>query len=134
MEWRRSQFRDLFTLPIDSAFRALLTMDRIADSQYLRMIPCVRINDSGARECQEYCIDNPRMKCRRGARRYTVKVCIRVRMHIAIDISVFCYFHIFTEAIAKHAAYRLRMVTRNFDKRILITDGILANYLRNANG
>lgn len=28
------------------------------------MIPCARINDFDTRECQEYCIDNPRMKCR----------------------------------------------------------------------
>lgn len=46
------------------------TADRIADSRYLRMIPCARINDFNARECQEYCIDNPRMKCR-GAIRCT---------------------------------------------------------------
>lgn len=80
---------------------------------------CVRINDFGAHECQEYCIDNPRMKCR-GTGRYTIEICIRIRMYIAIDISVFRYdcFHIFPETIAKHSAYSLRMSTRNFNKRI----------------
>lgn len=56
--------------------------------RYLRMIPCVRINDFGARECQEYYIDNPRMKCRGG--HSMRRVCIRVyTAHIAINIHLF---------------------------------------------
>lgn len=62
------------------------------------MILCARINDFDARECQEYCIDNPRMKCR--GVRYAYAYGPHTR---SIPLfSTTSDFHIFMKAIAKH--------------------------------
>lgn len=82
----------------------------------VRMIPCVRINDFGIRKCQEYCIYNPRMKCR-GAIRCTVEYAYSVYFAIDTSVSYYEHFHIFMKAIVKHA---LQMKRERYKREIRV--------------
>lgn len=74
------------------------------------MIPCAWINDFDTHECQEYCIDNPRMKCRGTIR------CIDV--YGAYHDQYLCFLlQAFPYLYESYCKTHVEDETRNFDKR-----------------
>lgn len=99
------------------------TVGGIADLRYLRMISCARINDFDTRECQEYCIDNPRMKCREAIRctaGYAYAYGAYRDRYLCFLLRPFPYLY------KSYCKIHAEDETRNFDKRKLTSFGKLS--------